>query len=116
MKHYTRYVEEESECNFTTISTVIERKRDQSLGSSCSSANSKYSIDESLSGLSAFGTIGSVSAPDIFGPGSPRSKLERSSSGDIRPSISQTSSSSTTRAPIITPDPTLSTHHSATPD
>ncbi|KAG8821582.1 hypothetical protein FRC19_007596 [Serendipita sp. 401] len=116
MKHYTRYVEEESEYNFTTMCTVIERKRDQSLGSSCSSANSKYSIDESLSGLSAFGTIGSASAPDIFGPGSPSSKLERSSSGDIRPSISQTSSSSTTRGPIITPDPTPSTHHSATPD
>ncbi|KAG8835877.1 hypothetical protein FRC17_000427 [Serendipita sp. 399] len=118
MKNYTRYIEEDSENRFTTSDIDYDRKRDRSMGSSNSSTNSKYSIDESLSGLSAFGTIGSGSAHDIFGPTNPSTRSDQlSSSSSPRPRFSPASSGSTTKAVSAIPDPaSSSTLHAPTPD
>lgn len=66
IKNYARYVEDESnDASFTT--TNILGRRTPSLGSSASSSHSKQSIDESLTGLSCFGVIGSGTPGGVFG-------------------------------------------------
>jgi hypothetical protein len=64
-KNYSRYIEEDAADKFISVSSP--RQRDASLGSSASSSNSKQSLDESLTGLSCFGMIGSGNAVDVFG-------------------------------------------------
>lgn len=63
---YSRYVDDDSDQpQFTTHS--IPRQRDRSHGSSASSSNSKASLNESITGLSCFGVIGSGSPRNVFG-------------------------------------------------
>lgn len=65
-KGYSKYVESDSQdYSFTTHATP--RPRNQSHDSSASSTNSKASFDESITGLSCFGLIGSGTPVSVFG-------------------------------------------------
>lgn len=65
-KGYTKYNESESQEHSFTSNTIV-RPRNQSYDSSASSCNSKASLDESITGLSCFGTIGSGTPAAVFG-------------------------------------------------
>ncbi|PVF93368.1 hypothetical protein CPB86DRAFT_790211 [Serendipita vermifera] len=98
-RNYSRYVEEDSTEKFISVSSP--RQRDASLGSSASSSNSKQSLDESLTGLSCFGMIGSGSAVDVFG--SAVLSPSNSPSVQTRPKLLQHPSLALSDTPTPTP-------------
>ncbi|CCA72498.1 hypothetical protein PIIN_06434 [Serendipita indica DSM 11827] len=104
VKSYSRYVEDDSWDQFTTV-PVKRTSREPSLGSSNSSSSTKLSIDESLTSMSCFGVIGSTGSPvDVFGSAVVRTS--RTSDRETRAPSSICSSSSTARnsASVPTPD------------
>ncbi|KIM21369.1 hypothetical protein M408DRAFT_105112 [Serendipita vermifera MAFF 305830] len=90
IRAYSKYIEDESnDASFTT--TNVLSKRAPSAGSSASSSRSKQSIDESLTGLSCFGVIGSGTPVGVFGSGVVNAS--RVPSSERRPSMPQKASS-----------------------